>query len=84
MRRKKETNIVEGRVKVGIGELGLDDGPEPEHRQVVSDDSVLPDPQVRRPPNSPVPEAIIDPKSPPLENAPELSYGRIAHSIESR
>ena len=51
---------------------------------VVSNDSVLPDPPVRRPPNSPMREMIIDPESPPLENAPDLlSYGRIAHSIES-
>ena len=37
MRRKKETNLVEDRVEVGIGELVLDDEPEPEHRCGISD-----------------------------------------------
>jgi hypothetical protein len=36
MRQKKETNLVEDRIEVGIGELGLDDGPEPEHRRGIS------------------------------------------------
>jgi len=36
MRRKKETNLVEDRVEIGIGELGLDDEPEPEHRRGIS------------------------------------------------
>ena len=36
MRRKKETNLVEDWVEVGIGELDFDDGPEPEHRRGIS------------------------------------------------
>ena len=37
VQRKRETNLVEDRVVIGIGELGLDDGPEPEHRRGISD-----------------------------------------------
>jgi hypothetical protein len=37
MRQKKEMNLVEDWVEVGIGKLGLDDGPEPEHWCGISD-----------------------------------------------
>jgi hypothetical protein len=50
---------------------------------VMSDDSVLPAPPVRRPPIRPQPSTIIEPESPHLEKTPDfLLYGKIAHSRE--
>ena len=37
MRRKKETNLFDDRGEVGMGVLGLDDEPEPEHRRAIRD-----------------------------------------------